>query len=198
MRQDFKLSTQKLNEQLLEMLFPTHCAGCREYGMLLCRNCWDSIDFLEEKYEEVISVCSTKQPLIRKMLNALNCDLIKGLNTTAAELIFKFLLERQALPQEDFVITFVPIHQRQHTIQGFNPSEAISQELGRLLAMPTLALLKKTKENPSEYIACDCKGLKVVLIDTCLEKDTQVKECARILKQAGAEEVSCLTFTRDF
>ncbi|TSC65463.1 MAG: ComF family protein [Candidatus Doudnabacteria bacterium Gr01-1014_77] len=198
MRQDFKLNTKTLNEQLLEMLFPTHCVGCREYGMLLCKNCWDNIDFLDDKYEEIISICSTKQPLIRKMLNALNCDLIKGLNTTAAELIFKFLLERQALPDESFVISYVPIHQRKQSIQGFNQSETIAQELGRLIGMPVLTLLKKTKENPSEYIAWNCKGSKILLIDTCLTKDTQIKDCAHILKQAGATQVSCLTFARDF
>ena len=198
MRQDFKISTQRLNQQLLEMLFPTLCVGCREYGMLLCRNCWQTIDFLEDQDQQILSVCSTQQPLIQKILNALNCQLIKGLDVTCAEIMFKFLLERQKLPPEDFVISFVPIHQRKQAIQGFNPNEAIAKEFAKLLELPTLTLLKKTRENPNIYKACDSEGFKILLIGLSLEKDTEIKECAEALKEAGATEVLSLTFARDF
>jgi len=198
MRQDFKLSTQRLNHQLLEMLFPTLCVGCREYGMLLCKNCWNTIEFLEDQDKEILTVCSARQPLIKKILNALNCQLIKGLDVTCAEILFKFLLERQQLPPEDFVISFVPIHQRKQTIQGFNPNEAIAREFARLLNMPTLTLLKKTREKPNVYKACDSEGFKILLIGLCLEKDMEIKDCVEALKEAGATEVLSLTFARDF
>ncbi len=195
MRQDFKLSTQRLNLQLLEMLFPTLCVGCREYGMLLCRNCWNTIEFLEDQNKQILSACSSRQPLIRKIFNAFNCQLIKGLDVTCAEIMFKFLLERQELPSEDFVISFVPIHPRRQAIQGFNPNEAIAREFAKLLNMPTLTLLKKTREKPNVYKACDSESLKILLIETSL---TEIKECAEALKEAGATEVICLTFARDF
>lgn len=109
----------------------------------------------------------------------------------------------------------VPMHYLRRAFRGFNHSEILSRELSSLTGVPTqarwLERIRHTRRqallpyeqrisnifgairvNNPETIA----GKKVALIDDVLTSGVTVNECARVLKQSGAEEVWVFTLAR--
>lgn len=223
-----------LGEQFLDLLFPKLCVGCNINGELLCANCFGNVDFVEQFCigcgdisergfthaqcqakllpTRLLCVCDYKQKLAAKLITSLKYDLIKDLDSICAQIIFKFMIERGLLPDEDFIITYVPMHKSKQVLRGFNQSELIANQLGRILDMPVLPLLQKIRKTPAQmtltqkerqtnlkdaFEAKNCKNKKILLIDDVITTGSTLLECSKTLLTAGAKEVQCLAFAKD-
>ncbi len=114
----------------------------------------------------------------------------------------------------DFLIP-VPLHWTRRWRRGFNQSEAIAAELGRLAGVPAmqrnLIRIRRTRRQTAlepgermrnvehafalaEPAALD--GRRVLLIDDVFTTGATANVCARVLKEAGAEAVHVFTFAR--
>lgn len=226
--------------QVLELLFPKVCVGCNSSGELLCRECFAYLEFVEQiciecgalserglthakcadKYSasRLFCVCDYRHNLTAKIVTALKYNLIKDLDITCAQIVFKSLIERNALPDEDFVITFVPMHKTKQSLRGFNQSQLIAEKIGALLQMPVLPMLEKQRPTKAQMTLDRkerlqnlrstfspillgnkpvCAGKRVLLVDNVIATGATLRECAKTLLSAGAGNVQCIAFAKD-
>lgn len=121
-------------------------------------------------------------------------------------------LERNPYPVDAYCV--VPLHPRRERERGFNQSELIGRELGRLTGVPLdVTALRRTRNTPSQVsmesqedrlrniadaFECrsDVRGRRYLLIDDVVTTGSTMSSCAEALKDAGAANVWGLAFAR--
>ena len=108
------------------------------------------------------------------------------------------------------VVVPVPLHRRRRRVRGFNQAEDLARNLGRPV---TLALRRRrATQSQADLPAArrhvnvrgafalrwrsDVRGCRVVLVDDVCTTGATLEACARVLREAGAREVSALTAAR--
>lgn len=108
-------------------------------------------------------------------------------------------------------VTFVPTNSSTLRSRGYNQAQLLAEELAKMLNLPCVPMLEKTRETqpmhglrPEErranvlgaYRVCclpeTVQGKRVLLADDILTTGSTLSECARMLKMAGADKVFCL------
>ena len=138
-----------------------------------------------------------------------------GRDVTLAPLFARLLLESPPLAPEHDLIVPVPLHVRRLRWRGFNQALL----LARLVAPSWKAAvdpfaLERTRETVTQVGLDDearranlrgafrlrpghlLRGRRVLLVDDVLTTGATADECARVLKQAGAERVDVLALAR--
>lgn len=114
------------------------------------------------------------------------------------------------------IVVPVPLHPWRRYRRGYNQSELLARELGRLLDVPMMNALtrvrhttpqvelrkKQRRDNVRGAFAlhedvarCENKG-SVLLIDDVCTTGATLGECARVLKSAGFAPIYALTLAR--
>lgn len=109
----------------------------------------------------------------------------------------------------------IPIHAIRKRIRGYNQSELLADGISRLLQIPVLhdAVCRTVYTTPQARLSREMRmlnmksvfrvakpdmisGKQIMLIDDVSTTSSTIHECARILMESGAEEVSafCLAF----
>jgi len=202
----------KILEVLLDLIFPRECAMCGANGKYLCDLCrkkaihygrplYGNDIFAAYKYEKGLFVIA----LIEKLKYKFSQEIAEILGYILHERFNDFL--RRA-SQENFVITFVPIHKKRHLWRGFNQAQMIAKVLANLSGLPLAEYLVKTRNTPPQVglkrddrlknligafalnINFDRQLAKnIILIDDVSTTGATIKECAKVLKAGGAERV---------
>lgn len=115
------------------------------------------------------------------------------------------------------VITYVPMHGERQKQRGFNQAERLALTIGKKLWIPVHPLLKRVKETTPQsrrtrrerlhsingvFQLADQrqaqKGRKrsVLIVDDVYTTGATVRECAKVLRNAGFQEVFSVTFAR--
>ncbi len=118
----------------------------------------------------------------------------------------------QELLEEADLLAPVPLHPRRLKARGFNQALLLAQGWeGTPLSREVIVRVRHTKpqiglnpkerqENVQGAFAVphpqEVKGRKVLLVDDLYTTGATVKECARVLRRAGASEVNVLTVAR--
>lgn len=119
---------------LLSFLFPVRCIGCGAPNASICARCIAlSRKSLAMPHPYIISTFDFKDPLIRKAIHAIKYygrrDIIKPLAEKLAEDIAR-------TDYAGAILVPVPMPRFRRFMRGFNQSESIALEVGRLLNLP--------------------------------------------------------------
>ncbi|MBI2642292.1 MAG: ComF family protein [Candidatus Wildermuthbacteria bacterium] len=115
---------------------------------------------------------------------------------------------------KDAVLTFVPAHTRKEKERGFNQTQLVMRETGKMTGTREMRLLKKIRETPPQMELDREQRLKnvvgvfqvvfpegkrperVVLVDDIWTTGATMKECCKELKKAGVGKVWGFTLAR--
>jgi ComF family protein len=226
----------KFKGAALDVFFPQRCLGCGEEGQLLCHACWKSLSPIlpplcrrcgrPQSSDILCSSCISwkasidgiRSPLrfegiAREAVHQLKYNNLRSIAKPLATILRDYLLNNP-LPVE--VLVPVPLHSKRLRERGYNQSNLLSKELGKLLNLPVvnscLARLKftqtqaqsKTAEerhhNVNQAFTCLDSQLKdktVLLIDDVATSGATLDACAIAAKSAGAKTVWGLTLARE-
>jgi ComF family protein len=122
----------------------------------------------------------------------------------------------RAVPTErvfDLVVP-MPLHWRKRLSRGYNQSELLAKEIGRLRGLRVKKIVRRVKATaPQAGLSnskrrlnmqgafavrngVDIKGLRVLLIDDVLTTGATASACAKVLKRAGAKHVAVAAVAR--
>lgn len=109
------------------------------------------------------------------------------------------------------VLTPIPLHWKRRLKREFNQSKLIAEIMGELTGTEVRNLLTRTRFTPPQTSLSATKRLKnpmgsiavkgippehVAVIDDVATTTATLSEAARVLKNAGARKVICITFAR--
>lgn len=201
----------KIKEELLNVVLPRYCVGCGKEGNYICSNC--ELFLSEVANEEKTTNIWEYEGILKKALEKTKkqglYDILEEL-TEKAFMVMKNDIQRfepflKFLFSKDACFSFVPLTKKEEKQRGFNQSELIARNMGKITDKRICQLLKKTKTNltqeslnPEERIKNVNKAYvwigqekaeKVILVDDFIATGATLEECSRILKENGVKEV---------
>jgi ComF family protein len=196
----------------VDLVFPPKCLTCGAPAEPFCAACRLGIDPAEDlppprSIDAVRSVGHHEGPLRRAVLR-LKFERKVALVRPLAALLAR---ELDAGWRAEALVP-VPLHWTRRLERGFNQSELLAVELGRLKGLPVLSSLRRTRatghqvgrraaerlEGVRGAFRADPEtmhGRRLVLIDDVWTTGATLAECAGVLRQAGAAGVLALTVT---
>ncbi len=122
------------------------------------------------------------------------------------------LLKQDEFSKDYDYLMPVPLHNARERERGYNQSKILAEEISELTFLPLLdkVLIRKkntrdqTNLNAEErernvrgaFVVRDnieLKGKKIILVDDVMTTGATLKECSRVLKEAGVKEVAGVT-----
>jgi competence protein ComFC len=112
---------------------------------------------------------------------------------------------------KDYSLSFVPVTKRKLIDRGFNQIEVLAEKLAKNLNLKIFSDLIKIKETEDQAKLDFEKRLdnlkdafkvkspppkKIILVDDIKTTGTTLKECSKVLKEAGSKEIIALTILR--
>lgn len=200
-------------EALKELVFPRKCVFCGEIlnrnESGICRSCRSVLpEYNEERFLPGLDgYCAVwyyegavRESLLRfKFHNRQDFAQAYG-----PELALRIMRQ---FPDMD-VLTWVPVSKKRLRERGYDQAELLAKAAAKELGIPAVRLLEKTRDNAAQSGLADARerkdnvqgvyqvhpdgriaGKRVILIDDILTTGSTAGECARTLRQAGADQV---------
>ncbi|KKQ27999.1 MAG: hypothetical protein US42_C0003G0056 [Candidatus Magasanikbacteria bacterium GW2011_GWC2_37_14] len=204
-----------------DYIFPVYCLGCQTEGEWVCKNCYNNINAqsvfcftnLEDNFVNLLisPYLYQENELIGKIIQYFKYHYAEELEQVIFNLINKFLLENKNLFAEIDCVIPVPLHARRLAERGFNQAEVIAKILGAILNKPVLNNLGRVRytkqqaklnklarqENVASAFVVNGKiSNNILIVDDVFTTGATTKECAKVLKQAGAKKIIAFTLAR--
>lgn len=221
----FEKAGGAIGRAILDFLFPICCVGCKKEKTHCCTECFNAIapaapvietqngDFA---FEKIIAAAPHEEGSpIAKLIHRFKYDGAREIGMILAEFIKKEWRENIRLPQNS-ILAPVPLHSRRRLFRGFNQSEILAHEIGKIFGLRCENLLRRHiytrpqvelgHKNRLKNIAgafspaspqCKCDPRAVyVLVDDVATTGATLNECAKVLKSAGAAKIMCIVVCR--
>jgi ComF family protein len=179
------------------------CSGSLENGE--CVFCSERKVYIDRNI-----CCFDYEGVIKKLMAGYKFSGYKRISKVFGSLFYNSVND---FPKGD-IITSVPMTKKKIWKRGYNQSEIFAKELGKLYKLKYLKLLSESKEalvqrelnfterffnilgrytvlNKSHIL-----GKSIILADDVFTTGATINECARVLKEAGADKVFSVTIAR--
>ena len=215
----------KLKGMALDLLFPQWCVGCGKEGNFLCHSCYQALPKITppicprcgKPQHDGISCSSciswqaeidgVRSPfrfegVIRQAIHQLKYRNLRALAPLLAKLLSEYLTTNP-IPGE--ILVPVPLHKRKLRERGYNQSQLLARELGKLITLPVVddclirqqyappqartSNVEERRRNVANTFICRDNRLQdkqVLLIDDVATSGATLNACASALKAAGA------------
>ena len=218
------VSRMKVVSWLLDLLYPPKCIFCGKLlnpEEEICPACWEQLPVTDAhscvQRGQWFQACVSPffmEGLVRRAMHQ-----YKFCYQEANGVLFGRWMARyaQAYFREPFdLITWVPVHWRRRWKRGFDQSKLLAEEMARAYGVKPVQTLKKLRNTKplsrtkggkavrrslvegiyglscSEHL----EGKRVLLVDDVITTGSTLNEASRMLRQAGAAEVCCVTAAR--
>lgn len=204
-----------IRDKLLDLFFPPHCAFCSKAAETgLCTKCEKTLPVRERALCEhsfarvaapLIYTGSVREAVLKLKFSG-GLGRLKGFSKLMAE------CAAEEFSGEFDCITFVPVSAKRRRRRGYDQAERLAIETAKHWDAKPLRLLKKVRHTEAQSTIKDpaarhanvfgvyeavnapsIRGKRILLIDDVVTTGATLKECVRVLKEAGAAEVLCLT-----
>jgi ComF family protein len=229
-----KLALIRVLDRALDLVFPPRCVSCDAFGAFICDRChadmtradgsrcdtcWMPLD-----PERACRRCRAFRPALRGVRSAFVYETaardavlalkFRGLSA-AAPLMAGAMAEVLAKWRPPVTcIVPVPLSGRRRRLRGYNQSDLIAKEVGRLTGISlTRRALKRDRHTHSQAtLSGDARWQNIVgafgagkevptggvlLLDDVITTGATLNTCARVLLSEGAGDVFALTFARE-
>lgn len=201
---------------LLDLIYPPKCVFC---GKLLqpeetdlCRACRSGLAQVEQPVRrgEHFDCCHCVYYYEAAVVDSIHRFKFGGMEQYAeayGRLLAMHLLENQVHVD---LLTWVPVSAKRKRKRGYDQSLLLAQAVGRELGVPCVRTLEKILDNPPQstrsgkaerrgnvinvYRCADetlVQNRHILLIDDIITTGATLSECSRILKTAGAAQITC-------
>lgn len=202
------LCRQCLEKAFAERESVTFCSRCGSFYKNRFRNCphcyFERPTFTKEGVFTAMPYTDIPAFLVKQLKYHNRRDL--------AEVMTKLFFRYSEIDSDFDLVTAVPIHKNRMYSRGYNQAEVLGNAIARGMGIPyantlwrTVDTVSQTKldlgerrKNPIGAFApiegIDVAGKSVLLVDDVLTTGTTARECAKVLKSAGAIRVGIATF----
>jgi len=207
----------KVLDWLLDLLFPPRCAFCgrlleKEETTGICTICTQQIGLARKNTKGIdlldrVIWAVDYEDLVREALHDYKFNSQRDKAAAFANLMTGVVWGWE--DAEFDLLTYVPTNKSNLRKRGFHHTALLAEEMGKRMELPvveTMCKLRRTKAmfglEPAARranilgaigLSCDpdlvC-GKRILLVEDIITTGATVSECARILKEAGASEVS--------
>ena len=194
----------KIFKNILAVLFPQKCLGCKKENEILCSDCLLKISRPDTPYLNGVHIAANYQDLVlKKALWMLKYQGVKHLAKPLAEIVKERIWKK--LETENWLVVPVPLSKNKLRHRGYNQAEMIAGELSGDVRADILFKKFHTKsqvevKNKEERLANivgsfeiknpeTIKGKKIILIDDVFTTGATMREAKKVLKEAGAKKV---------
>ena len=226
----------KLKGIALDFLFPRWCVGCGKESGFICHSCRRS---LPQITPPLCPQCGKPQPsgilcpgcagwqaeidgirspfqfdgIIRQAIHQLKYRNLRALAPHLAKLLQDYITNN---PVPGEVLVPVPLHKKRLRERGYNQSQLLAKELGKLINVPTAddclirqqhtlpqtrtRTVAERQNNVAHAFTCDDYRLRnkhIILIDDVSTSGATLNACATVLKAAGAASVWGVALARE-
>jgi len=207
----------KIFKNILAVLFPQKCLGCKKENEILCSDCLLKINRPDTPHLNGIHIAANYQDLVlKKALWMLKYQGVKQLAKPLAELIKERIWKKleTAAPdialrsqggRENWLVVPIPLSKKKLRHRGYNQAELIAGELSgdvradimfKKFHTKSQVEVKDKKERLANIVGSfevrnheTIRGKKIILIDDVLTTGATMREAKKVLKSAGAKKV---------
>ena len=201
----------KIFKNILTVLFPQKCLGCKKENEILCSDCLLKINRPDTPYLNGVHIAANYQDtVLKKALWMLKYQGVKQLAKSLPEIVRERIWKK--LETENWLVVPVPLSKKKLRHRGYNQAEMIAGELSANVRADILFKKFHTKsqvevKNKEERLANivgsfevrnpeTIRGKKIILIDDVLTTGATMREAKKVLKQAGAKKVMGVVVAR--
>lgn len=224
---------------ILDILFPKVCINCGREGKYICNKCSIFISeampvcpvcYKSSFFGETHSSCLKKygldglismwdyEGLVKRLIHNIKYNGLSHIIDECVESSFKLIatdINRfysflSFLSSDNTYITYVPMYIKRKKRRGFNQSELIAKEIGKVNGCKVASLLKKIIDTESQTKLENVRGCfkaveeleelggvsQILLVDDIFTTGAAFKECCKVLKKAGIKKVWGFTLAR--
>ena len=196
---DFNEALDKAERGILNFFLPRRCPFCGAVTGkdLLCDKCEKSLPYTGERAVEEAGFARCAAPLyydgsVRKAILDFKFGRKMGAVSCFGQMMAQCAAEN--FSGEFDAVTWVPVSKKRLKKRGFDQARYLAASLCVDWHTEPLETLRKVVDNPAQSVQPErFAGKRLLLIDDIRTTGATLAECVRVLKEAGAKEVLCLT-----
>lgn len=197
-------------EWLQDLVFPPSCSQCGRVDYGFCKECLHELEqvpvALARRPVEALDGLYATGAHRGVMQNAVQAFKYDGARELAMPLAERLVMALRILNLPIDVVAPVPLFADRLAERGYNQSDLLCEQLASMTGIPARpGILQRIRETSQQALlsqadrsenvrdafaaAADANGLSVLIVDDVATTGSTLRECAKALRQQGAEPV---------